>query len=179
MDLEEVKPLILKQQKTTDISFDRTSRSFLTPRGTAEKAERDLFDPTKDPPSDRALLSIFSKITIPAVLTNLLFYATIISDNVFAGHMEDPKNLAVVGLTNTSSQVMVHLLLLGLNAAQETLTSQAYGSDNLLLTGIYLNRGRAIVTVFYVLFAMWPLAFGEEIFLFLGMDAEVSKMTQR
>ena len=150
-----------------------------TPSGSAEKAERDIFDPEKDPPSTRAMLSLFNKITIPAVLTNLLFYATIINDNIFAGHMEDPRNLAVVGLTNTCSQIMVHLLLIGLNAAQETLTSQAYGSENLQLTGIYLNRGRVIVTVFYVFFAFWPLAFGEKIFLFLGMDAEVCRMTQR
>ena len=175
MDLSEVKPL-LKEKEKGEISF-RTTRS--TPRGTAEQAERDLFDPRKNPPSDGAMFSLFNKITIPAVLTNLLFYATIINDNVFAGHMEDPKNLAVVGLTNTCSQIMVHLLLIGLNAAQETLTSQAYGSDNLQLTGIYLNRGRVIVTVFYVFFAFWPLVFGEHIFLFLGMDAEVSKMTQR
>ena len=125
------------------------------------------------------MVSLFNKITIPAVLTNLLFYATIINDNIFAGHMEDPKNLAVVGLTNTCSQIMVHLLLIGLNSAQETLTSQAYGANNLHLTGIYLNRGRVIVTVFFFLFAVWPYCFGEQIFLFLGMDAEVSKMTQR
>ena len=125
------------------------------------------------------MISIFNKITIPAVLTNLLFYATIINDNVFAGHMEDPVNLAVVGLTNTCSQVMVHLLLIGLNAAQETLTSQAFGAKNLQLTGIYLNRGRVIVTLFYVLFAIWPLVFGERIFLFMGIDPEVSRLTQR
>ena len=69
------------------------------------------------------MLSIFNRITIPAVLTNILFYSTIISDNIFAGHMEDVSSLAVVGLTNTCSQIMVHLLLIGLNAAQETLTS--------------------------------------------------------
>ena len=93
--------------------------------------------------------------------------------------MENPVNLAVVGLTNTCSQVMVHLLLIGLNAAQETLTSQAFGAKNLQLTGIYLNRGRVIVTLFYALFAIWPLVFGERIFLFMGIDPEVSRLTQR
>ena len=63
------------------------------------------------------MVSIFSKIAIPAVLTNLLSYATIINDNFFAGHMEDPRNLAVVGLTNTTSLVSVLMLLIGLNSA--------------------------------------------------------------
>ena len=69
--------------------------------------------------------------------------------------------------------------LIGLNAAQETLTSQAFGANNLQLTGIYLNRGRVILSVFYILLAIWPLAFGERIFIALGMDAEVSNLTQR
>ena len=95
----------------------------LSQRETAEKTERDLFDAKKDLPTTGAMLSIFNKITIPAVLTNLLFYSTIINDTIFAGHMEDVRSLAVVGLTNTCSQIMVHLLLIGLNSAQETLTS--------------------------------------------------------
>ena len=124
------------------------------------------------------MLSIFNKVAIPAVLTNLLSYTTIIIDNVYAGQMEDPRNLAVVGLTYTTSLVLVLMPLIGLNAAQETLASQAYGANNLQLTGLYLNRGRIIVTVFYILFAIWPLAYGGTIFLALGIDAEVSSLTQ-
>ena len=69
------------------------------------------------------MLSIFNKVAIPAVLTNLLSYTTIIIDNIYAGQMEDPRNLAVVGLTYTTSLVMVLMPLIGLNAAQETLAS--------------------------------------------------------
>ena len=86
-------------------------------RETVEKAERDLFDPKKDLPTTGAILSIFSKITIPAVLINLLYTSTIINDNIFAGHMEDVRNLAVVGLTITCSQVMVLMPLVWLNSA--------------------------------------------------------------
>ena len=86
--------------------------------------------------------------------------------------------LAVIGLTNTITNVMCQSLLIGLNAAQETLTSQAFGAGNLKLTGYYLNRGRVILTVFYVLFGIWPILFGERIFLAMGIDAEVSRLTQ-
>ena len=65
--------------------------------------EGDIFDPNQAQPSQGAMISVFNQITIPAILTNLLFYATIINDNIFAGHMGDPKNIAVVGLTNACS----------------------------------------------------------------------------
>ena len=54
---------------------------------------------------------------MPAVLTNLLCYVTFISDNLFAGQMEDTRNLAAVGLTYTTSLVMVQMILIGLNSA--------------------------------------------------------------
>ena len=148
-------------------------------KGKNDIEEKDLFDPKKDPPYVGDMISIFSRITIPAVLTNLLSYGTVVNDNIFAGQMEDSRNLAVIGLTYTISIIIMYMLLIGINAAQETLTSQAYGANNLQLTGIYLNRGRVILTVFYILLAIWPLAYGEKTFLALGMDAEVSKSTQR
>lgn len=77
------------------------------------------------------MMSIFNKVTIPAVLTNLLSYTTIIIDNIYAGQLEDPRNLAVVGLTYTTSLLMVLVPLIGVNYAQDTLANQAYGANNL------------------------------------------------
>ena len=58
------------------------------------------------------------------------------------------------------------------------MTSQAFGANNLYLTGIYLNRGRVILTLFFVFVAIVPLVFGEQILLAIGMDAEVSRLSQ-
>ena len=69
-------------------------------------------------------------------------------------------------------------MMRGLNAAQETLTSQAYGSGNLRLCGLYLNRGRFILTTFFIIFAILPSMFAEQIFLALKQDPEVSRLTQ-
>ena len=41
-------------------------------------------------------------------------------------------------------------VLAGVNCAQETLVSQAYGQGQMRLTGTYLNRGRIIMSLVYV-----------------------------
>ena len=71
---------------------------------------------------------------------------------------------------------MVLTLMIGLNSAQETLTSQAYGSRNYILCGAYLNRGTFILLAFYVPFALIPFIFGEKIYLAMGQEPEVSKL---
>ena len=67
---------------------------------------REMFDPKKEPPTTRSMVSIFLEISIPAIFTNVIAYCTIINNGVFAGHMNDPVKLAVIGLTNTITNVM-------------------------------------------------------------------------
>ena len=90
--------------------------------------------------------------------------------------MNDPVKLAVVGLAGGICAIMVLSLLIGLNAAQETLTSQAYGAKNLYLCGVYLNRGFFIATAFFIPIAAIPCLFGEQILLGIGQDAEVARL---
>jgi len=107
------------------------------------------------------MLVTFLKIACPAVLTNSLGYLANVTNAVFAGNMADPINLAVVGLAGSSETVIFHSLLMGLNAAQETLTSQAFGAGNLRLCGIYLNRGHFILIAFFIPLAVVPSIFAE------------------
>ena len=97
---------------------------------------------------------------------------------VFAGRMNDPVLLATMGLSNVIFFMMVLSLMIGINSAQETLTSQAFGFGNKSLCGVYLNRGRLILTLFFIPLAVVPMAFGENILLALGQDPEVAKLTQ-
>ena len=76
--------------------------------------------------------------------------------------------LAAVGVGNVCCFIFVISIMTGLNSAQETLTSQAFGSQNLQLCGAYLNRGRLILTAFFVLLALLPGIFAERILLLLG-----------
>ena len=120
---------------------------------------------------------VFCKIAVPAVCTNLLGYITVLSNTIFAARMNDPVKLAVIGLANVCHTIMILSLLIGLNAAQETLTSQAYGRGDLRLCGVYLNRGRVILVAFFIPLALGPAFFAEQIFLAIGQDPEVSRLS--
>ena len=41
-------------------------------------------------------------------------------------------------------------MFVGLNGALETLVSQSYGSGNLKLCGVYLNRGRFVLLCSFI-----------------------------
>ena len=120
-----------------------------------------MFDPKSEPPATCTIFTLFLKLAVPAICTNVLSLITLITNSVFAGRMDDPVKLAVVGLTGTVCNVMVSSLMIGLTCAQETLTSQAYGANNLYLCGVYLNRGFFILIAFWIPFAAVPSIFGE------------------
>jgi len=81
------------------------------------------------------MLMIFGQLAVPAIITNLMFFVCEIAMLAFAGMLEDPVYIAVVGLSGTCCYIMVFSIMLGLNSAQETLTSQAFGAKNLRLCG--------------------------------------------
>ena len=57
------------------------------------------------------------------MFTNLLGFVVIVTNSIFAGHMEDPTQLAVVGLACVICNIFVLSIMLGTNSAQETLSS--------------------------------------------------------
>ena len=82
-----------------------------------------MFDPKSEPPTTSKMFACFLKIVVPAIFTNLIAFATVIINGVFAGRMNDPVKLAVVGLASVCVNIMVSSIMIGLNSAQETLTS--------------------------------------------------------
>jgi multidrug resistance protein, MATE family len=71
---------------------------------------------------------------------------------VFAGRLGDPVYVAAAGLGNMYANVTCLLVVIGLNSAISTLVSQAYGAGNLRKCGIYLNKGRIAVMLFFIPF---------------------------
>ena len=103
-----------------------------------------MFNPASPPPSLGKMLKLFFKLAIPAIITNVLIFFSGFCMVYFAGQLDNTIYISVIGLTVTFVNIMVFSLIIGINSAQETLTSQAFGSDNLRLCGIYLNRGIVI-----------------------------------
>ena len=133
-----------------------------------------MFDPLAAPPSQQRMFKLFLKLAIPAILTNLSQMTTLIVSYIFAGQMTDSLQLAALGLAFSCNSIMVLWFLIGMNSAQETLTSQAFGANDFQLVGVYLNRGFLILIAFFIPLAIIPGIFAERIFLGLGQDEEVS-----
>ena len=135
-----------------------------------------MFNPASPPPSFGKMFCTFIKLVVPAILTNLFMLMSGVIIVYFAGQLDDSIYISVVGFTFSFRSLMVYSLVVGLNAAQETLTSQAFGAGNTRLCGIYLNRGMFIQWTCLIPLAMIALVFGEMIFVAIGVDPEVSRL---
>lgn len=68
---------------------------------------------------------------------------------------------------NMLINVICFAITYGLNGALETLISQSYGYGMYKMCGIYLNRGRAVVTAVFLFIAMLLLA-SDKILISIG-----------
>ena len=64
-------------------------------------------------------------------------------------------------------------IIIGFNGALETLVSQAYGSGNLKMCGVYLNRGRFILIAAFIP-VIFILHHTEQILIFIGQNPVVA-----
>ena len=122
------------------------------------------------------MLKCFARIAVPSILTNVAAISSNMANLALAGRMDNASYVAAVGLANTTCAMIILSLVVGLNAAQETLTSQAFGAGNLQLCGLYLNRGMLILLAIFIPVALIPAFFAEQIFTVLGQDPEVSEL---
>ena len=88
-----------------------------TAEESAKSKEDQMFDPKREPPTTCKIITLFLKLAVPSILTNLLGFATVVTSGVFAGRMNDPVMLAVVGMSNVCCSLMVMGFMIGLNAA--------------------------------------------------------------
>lgn len=58
--------------------------------------------------------------------------------------------IAGVGMGNVIMNMLGMAVAFGMNGALETFVSQSFGQGNLELCGVYLNRGRVVMTMFFL-----------------------------
>ena len=92
-------------QPLLEISFDKKIE------------EEDMFDHNSNPPTTSKMASLFCWLAVPAVMTNFMGFLAPLANSIFAGRMNDPTKLAVVGLSNAILMLMIQSLLVGLNTA--------------------------------------------------------------
>ena len=130
-------------------------------------------------PTNCQMLRHFLRLAIPCIVTNVFSYAVMTVNTIFAGQFkhDSAEKLAGVGLGSMLLGMFCRIILAGVNCAQETLVSQAYGQNELRLAGIYFNRGRLIMCVVYIPLGIF-LSQAEKILIAIGQDATVAAYAQ-
>ena len=89
-------------------------------------------------------------MAVPVTVTMVVFLMMEIISVAFNGHMEEPEMLAGSGLGSMYCTILCIALTIGLNSALTTLVSQTFGTGNLRLCGVYLNRARVVATLVFI-----------------------------
>lgn len=117
-------------------------------------------------------------VAIPIIIGQIFSLFVEMLNLVFAGRLGDPIYVAAAGLGNMYANVTCLLIIYGLNSAIATLVAQAYGAGNLRKCGIYLNKGRIAVVIFFVpIFII--MFFCEKFLLAINMDPTASAIAQQ
>jgi MATE family multidrug resistance protein len=119
-----------------------------------------------------------SHVAVPIIIGQIFSLFVEMLNLVFAGHLGDPIYVAAAGLGNMYANVTCLLIIYGLNSAIATLCSQAYGAGNLRKCGVYLNKGRIAVIIFFVpIFGVMFLC--ETFLLAIKMDPRAAAIAQQ
>ena len=86
----------------------------------------------------RQVMKQILSFAVPASIGSFLNLSQMSMNLIFIGHLNDPVKLAAVGIGNMIINMAGVAPQLGLNSGLETLVSQAKGSRNLELCGLYL-----------------------------------------
>ena len=112
-------------------------------------------------------------LAIPSSLQNIASMLTEIINLIFVGYLNNPQITAGVGMGNMTQNLCALSFILGFNSALDTLISQAAGAGKIELCGVYLNRGRFLMTALF-LPIMIVLMNTERILVYIGQDPSVS-----
>lgn len=96
----------------------------------------------------------------------------------FLGHLEDNALIAGIGMGSTCVNFLGWSMVQGMNSALDTLVSQSAGAGKLELCGVYLNRGRFIMTFSFVPVALATF-FIEDLLVGAGQNPRVAAYTQQ
>ena len=126
----------------------------------------------------KGIIYEFGSMVYPLILFNycLFSYETI---NLFfiSRTYKDPDMINAIGIANLYVNITTEITLTGITGALETLASNAYGTKNYRLMGIYFDRCRYIGISFWVLISIFHFFFARTILGFLKVEERVIELT--
>lgn len=109
------------------------------------------------------------KLAFPVMLGNFLNFAEPMMNMIFIGRTSDSQvEIGGLGLGTTYLLTVNYLLGIGLSQGITTLLAQSYGKGDLHMVGVYLWRGRLILFLIQIPFAL-SLFFSYYSLTFIGI----------
>jgi Na+-driven multidrug efflux pump len=136
--------------------------------------EQEEYDISSKP----AIVKSILKIAIPSLMTLVLGELIWITNITYCARLGDEHMLSGLGLAFSLSVAIPLSLTYGLSGVLETLVSQAYGSKQLHLCGVYLNKQIFIIACLF--FPIGLLLFNIKFFLvnYFGQNETTSMYCQ-
>ena len=117
-------------------------------------------------------MAVICRLMLPLNLGRILDMSLLMINLVYAGRFSS-EDLAVVGLAQSVSYLLVVSLLFGLSSSLDTLMSQEYGAANYDNCAMYFNKTQFLTIL--ITAAFYPLFyFSAHILIFFGVDAQVA-----
>lgn len=108
------------------------------------------------------------KVLLPLSLSFLLDTVIILLSLIYAGHLPVTNALAVVGLSQTFTIMVVVCFIMGVASSADTLITQEYGAGNYESCAIYFNK--MIVSTSFLIALFVPLVlFSGSLLKFIGV----------
>jgi len=169
----------MTELKLSPLDFiDTESRSSLVRLGTDDcKKSASMWDPHNKPPSTKEVFCTFLEVVFGEIFTGLMIWGIFLANGIWAGSLGDPTMLAAVGLAGATIQILVMYPVNTFAYGQDNFSGQAFGAGDLQLCGLWLNRGFLVLTCLFVPIAFIPAFFAEDMFLAIGQNPTVAKLT--
>ena len=124
-------------------------------------------------------LLIFDTLSsaVPSIIGAFFSFMQETINLIFIGRLNDPILLAAVGMGNIAINMLGVAVFMGMNGSLDTLVSQAFGAKDIRLCGVYLNRGRWVVTIIFIpIFGMFLIS--GTILKAFGQNEQVANQAQ-
>ena len=139
------------------------------------KVDKILFD--KSTKSFKSNFMLLIRSVIPIYFSVMLDEITSSISIAFIGHLNNPNELAAIGISETFVLLLFIYPVVWNIGALDTLVSTSFGSKQYYLWGTYLNRAFVILTLLFIPFLIL-MFFIQNILLFLGQDPLIAEKVQ-